>query len=673
MDNLIRDGMAILQDRKEETGSFSLPQNVLPPIKNYAADPDVIRQVQEDVLPACEYVRRIRVSLEDEWRSILRMKMMIHDGGRRYFGRSDAYLPIYAKNSQTLTSAITRGLFPSDEYLDVMDRNGDSEKALRVKAAIQWEFDRVARLRNNVKPWIQQLVDLGNSPLKIMWKQRTVRRGKLRMNMDLGLPEPLFATDRLEGLQVSYRSMLSLYMWPTSAASLDECTLIFEDIEVPRQVAKERIEKGIWQNTASALTPPIPANYILNQSDIHSNVYGMSPPATPAMGGNRLGSQLVYTEVWTFMRLPADAYLDHEDKQEPLPVKLTLAGGDVIECIRNPFFHQQAPYRLARMNVQPGLFYGYGAGRLARTLQYLANDFANQANDCGIYSMNPILKVNPTQLVGPLRPLAPGVPWYMTDPNAVTFDRPPPEIGQTGLAWMQTWMGMAQDFGGAPPLLQGQGASRSAKTATGAQILQRNAMMPLQDVVEDLEQDVFVPLMYMTHALQQQFRDQAIITAVAGQPLKVDPADLVIDPEFLWMGSSQASNQAQRAQQAMQFVQGIMPLVPLLAQQGYVFNPVPVLQRIWNDGLGFRNFDKVVEQNPQAAQAMMAAGQPPPGQDQPQPADRVRSALEQITGQGGANPMAPGEGEDFMEMRSGADDLAALFGQSGGGNNNPLQ
>src|SRR6202012_4223415 len=95
---------------------------------------------------------------------------------------------------------------------------------------------------------------------------------------------------------------------------------------------------------------------------------------------------------------------------------------------RNPFWHQRPPYLYARMNVEPGFFYGYGFGRVVRGLQYLTNDFANQTNDVGIIGLNPYTLVNTSMLAGPLRPLKPGAAIETTNVNeAVKWDRPPVE------------------------------------------------------------------------------------------------------------------------------------------------------------------------------------------------------------------------------------------------------
>ncbi len=374
------------------------------------------------------------------------------------------------------------------------------------------------------------------------------------------------------------------------------------------------------------------------------------------------------------MRLPESAYMQDEDPLDLVPVKLTIADKTMLELRRNPYFHQRPPYLAHSINTKPGLWYGYGAGRKVRSLQYLANDFANQTNDCAQYSLNPINKVNPG-LVSKMRPLAPGVTWEMMDINeGQKFERPPVELIQDGLMMLNATVGMVRDSGGAPPVIQGVGAGGGAKTATGTQILQRNAMTPLQDVVEDVELNVMVPLMHMVWLLAQQYRDEAVMIAIAGESVKVSPEDLIIDPEFRWMASNQAQNQAQRAAASQQFMAALMPAIPYLQSIGYKVDPTPVLAKIWGDGLGNRGFDAIVrpltpQETAQMAMAQMQAqggGQGgAPGEAQ-SGGDRPRSATEQA-GDGQQVETQPGESEDFMQVRQGADDMAGMMGGSYGG------
>lgn len=650
------------------TGAF-------PEVKNYAGDPDVVQQVQGEILPVIDFTRATRMSLEEEWRAIRRCEYLLHDEGRKYFGRSDAYLPAFNRNSQLLTSRLARGLFPSDEYMDVTLRGpGDPEQAKPLKTYLQWEFEENADLRGAIKPFLRQFVNYGNAVLKTWYKKEIQSEGKLKRVPDAMAGfrgEAGFGRAFHDGLAVQARSIFSVYFHPVTAATVNDLTMIFEDIVVPRGYARDMVRKGKWLGVAKGDAPPtqpIP-NMTTDMADQITNMTGITAPISGLLGGKDIGEMLPITEVWTYMKLPKSAYVDGEDPEEAVPVRLVVSGSLVMEVTRNPFYHQRPPYLVGRANVQPGLFYGYGFGRVSRSLQYLANDFVNQTNDCGVLAMNPIAVINPGAIAGPLRPYAPGATWYLTDPqNGVQFIHPPVETMSAGLEMLKATTGMLQDFGGAPPIMQGQAAGGTARTATGGQMLQANAQMPLQDLVEDIENQVMVPLMRMAVKLGQQYCPPQIMAEVAGEPVVINQSDLAVDATFRWLASSQTANSQQRAQQAVQMLQAVMPLMPLLMQLGYQVDPVPLLKKIYADALGYRGFAEFIRK------AIMPPGpgmqpQGAPGITPPQPGspdgDRVRSALEQIFGKDGAPDMQEGEGEEFMNVRSQADHLAAISGARG--------
>src|SRR5678810_1406152 len=127
MDNLVEVPLVNVT-RDEEAAAVSMAQMAsmvaqggkprLPPVdQNYAEDPDVKRCIAESLYPLITWVRLDRMTLESEWRAIMRMEWQVHDEGRKYIGRSNSYLPIFARINQTLVSALSRGLFPSDEYM----------------------------------------------------------------------------------------------------------------------------------------------------------------------------------------------------------------------------------------------------------------------------------------------------------------------------------------------------------------------------------------------------------------------------------------------------------------------------------------------------------------------------------------------------------------------------
>jgi hypothetical protein len=671
-----------LDEEAQQAGQFGAIQPVrfLPQALNFATNEKVRTYVRNELVPLLNETRQERLLLEEEWKAIRNMNLLKHDGGQSYHGRAKNYLPVFRKAKTTHISALSRGLFPSDEYMDVASTdpaNGEAGKT--IKTYLQWEFETVAKLRTRIKPFLGQYVDYGNTVFKGIWS--TQLKSKAAPNF---MPMPTGGTDvqygfksqmERSGLLVSPRSMFYVYVYPTTAESLDDASLVFEDIDLPRSYFEMMKLMKRWENVDGLLEGFVNEDHDARMQEmLNARDAGGQPGRT--FGINKAGTIGTVTESWTFMHLPRQAYLPGEDHRLPLPVYIVTCGEHVLAVTRNPYFSQQHPYLFSRMDVEPGYFYGTGHGRTMRYLQYLANDFANQTCDVGTYGLNPIAKMNPGLMVGPPRPLRPGGTIFMSDvKNGLEFDRPPIEGVGFGMQMLQSIIGMAQDFGGTPQVMQGTGAGKAAKTATGAQILQRNASMPIQDSVEDIELDVLVPLMRMTHSYAQQFRDKNVMVTVAGQSIEVTREVLATDAQYRWMASSQSSNNQIRAQQAITLIQAIVPLLPVLMQQGYVVDFVALIRRVFTDGFGFRGFDDFIKR------AQAAPGVPPPGEAQPgqqvapdqmagvqaEQGDRLRSALEQVYGMEGAGDAQPGEAEDFAQVRQGADQMAAQMGGMQGG------
>ncbi len=661
----------VQQGRQEEAapGTFgaAIPTMFLPELKNYAAVEKVRQYYETELYPIMEQTRIDRQDLEAEWESIRNMVMMRHDAGRRYFGRSDTYMPVYKRERKKLISMLSVGLFPSDDYFDVVDRStGDPERARLVKVYTQWELEKNARVRASMKPTLASLVDYGTAVRKTWYRKELLVQGGIQRQISVGAyrqNEYGFSQVSKEGWASSPRNLLYWYIYPQTCESLDDAQMIFEDIDVPHSFLKWMKDLGRWENVDEVVAQWTNEYHDRQMQELlTARGFGGKIPGRDLGEAGRI---YTFTEMWTYMVLPPDAYLPWEDDRYPIPVRIVAINNIPVEIRRNPFFHQRPPYEVARIDWEAGLFYGNAEGRLIRPLQLLANDFVNQTNDNGILAMNPITILNPNMLIGPPRPFAPGIPWYANNVNeAVRFERPPWEQAQVGHMLSQFIIGMAQDMGGAPP--DRSTMSKGAKTATGMQILQRNAIVPLQDVVQDVEVDMMVPMLEKAFINSVQYREAAVMAQVAGQAIEVTPEDLAIDAGFDWKASSQAVNSQIRSQQAMSLIQSVTPLVPLIMQQGYVVDFVPLIQKVYTDGFGFRNFREFIRR----AEAMGSMpGMPLPEQMngiRREQGDRLRSALEQIHGAGGAEAV-PGEAEDFNEVRNVADGLAGMIGGMDGG------
>lgn len=648
-------------------------------LENFADDDGVKQWILTNVVPLMSYVRDDGIEARKEWSEIRRMRMLEHDDNQTYKGMSNAYLPSYARSHETRVGHISQALFPTDDYIDVRATDPSlANQAAVLKAWMQYQFEKQMRLRSNIKPFLRQLYDYGTSVGKIWYDKaaqtktgRTVRSVIPTMQstlMDFGNSEDAMR----QGARFKTRNMHSWYMWPPTVNDLKEATLVFEDIQMSKQYIEETGKREGWKNLDLAIWSPQPGNV---NSDLQDQQQAIRLSPSTAVDNTRMGETAHWAylqEAYFNMPIPDRLYRENEERGSSVPVHALMAGTIPVLVRRNPYWFQHAPYVVKKLNESVDSFYGVGMGRLGKNMQYLINDFVNQTNDNGIYGLNPVILTNPGMLVGPMEPLEPGRLWNVTDVNAaVKFDRPPMDQIQWALQILNMLKTDMNDLLSTPPILQGNNAKGGGRTATGAQLLQTNVKTEMQDQVEDIELEVLIPLMEMVHKLGQQYQDKEISIATAGGIVTVRPDDLVGQFGFQWLASSQASNQQQRAQQAMTLLQMLQAYIPYFQQIGYKYDPVPLIKRIAKDGMGFRDFDGVLTQMPQPPMGM--PGQPQPGQGTPPqsgqlpgqaPGDVPRSAVEQAAG--GSAGMAPGEGGAFSEVRSQADDLAAMMGGSNG-------
>lgn len=655
-------------EAQDEVQSPLLPGPPDPNV-NYATDEKVLEYIRDNIFETLNYARLHRQAYEEEMRETRRMALLEHDTNQSYLGRSKAYVPAYLRAEDTQVSQFIRGLFPSDDFMDVQEQGGtDPESARPVKDYLTYEAEKCSRLRMMLKPFARNYFRYGWAVGKVWYHKvlegKKPRRGGL---MKGSLPDliPSFEEDAsISGTRFSTRNNFNFYVWPPTVDSLEEATLVFEDIDVPKWYIEEMIAKKKWVNGDAALNATPDPTHLFNVQQQSIEMVGNSaglPTAVPVLGD--ASNWRMLTEAWALLPLPRKAYVAGEEPGTLVMCKITCTRDGAIQHVqRNPFWHGKLPYLVARMRPEPGQFYCKGMGYVARYLQYLVNDFANQLNDNGSYSLNPFAKVNPNMLAAPLSPMRPGGIFYVTDPKAIEFDRPPVEQLQYGMQLMQLWQSMLMDHTGAPPILQGTNAGKGARTATSSQILEKNAMNPIQDIVEDLELDVMIPWMQMAFSLGQQYRDQEVWVQIAGTPVKIAPKDLVKDCTFRWLASSQSANQQQRAQQAMQLLSQVAPILPLLQQQGKTIDPTPLLKRVYSDGFGFRGFDQFVIPMGMPPGAM---GQPPGGVPGQPPTPELEPGPNQAPG---GDPMAQSGGA-FGQQEDNSDALAAMMGgtNAGGG------
>jgi len=590
--------------------------------KNLALDPLIIERVKNELVPLVRRTRQERNGvLRERWLRYYRIWSVRHDR-QGYVGRSNTYFPVGRRWIEQWVTRLKRDLFPDQDWFACRALREDFEARVPAKQALAaYWMRRHMRLRKHALPWLRQLVMYGTSPVRNVWRavehEQTVLRDVLD---DDGQPsgktiEQVEKVADFLGPTFEPVDLFAFYVWPPTAAGLEDCTLVFEDRCVPRS--------RVYALATKPLDPSNPkggnvyegvdqlvALYDQAMQNRTGGQAGRNPEKFDALA-IRLADKgftapldfnvpaalrpLDLTEcMWT---------VDLED-DEPARYLVTLGADEVpLRVQRRPFWHGGTQWLVGRFQQIPEEFYGRGLCELFDYLQYFVNDLGNQSGDAFVWSTNPIAVVDIGAVQDPtsLR-MAPGAKW-LANPAGVQFTTPPQGAATAGFTAVQGYVGLADTLVAptpARPMAPNQQTGAQDSAGLAAQLA--DSAVDIRAVIESLEDEVMVPLLERSDILTQQCLDRDIILKVAGKdgmelvehPITV--ADLVGEYEWEWLGTTTAQNQQVRASQMIQGV-ALMSQIPpdQLAAQGVTIDWPYILRTFWSIGLGLPDADRVVK------------------------------------------------------------------------------
>jgi hypothetical protein len=586
--------------------------------ENLALDPDIAARVKDELLPLIRSTRSDRQVLRDRWLRYYRIWSLRHDI-QGYKGRTNTYFPVGRRWIEQWVTRLKRDLFPDSDWFACRALRQDFEDRIPAKVALQkYWMRRYMRLRRHALPFLRQLVMYGTSPVRNVWRCIEHEQPALRDVLeDDGTPsgrtiEQLETVADFLGPTFEPVDLFAFYVWPVTASGVETAELAFED----RCVSRAHVE-------TLANRPLDPAN------PKAGNVYEGLPEllelyasAISARGSSSSGAKYDALSI----RLADKGFTAPLDQNLPMALRpldltecswvadlegdgaqryLVTLGADsiVLRIQRRPFWHGGPQWLCGRFVEVAEEFYGRGLPELFDYLQYFVNDLGNQSGDAFVWSTNPIAVVDIGAVQDPtsLR-MTPGAKW-LANPAGVQFTTPPQGAAQAGFEAVNGFLGMADTLV-APTPARPMGSQQQAgpQDSAGLAAQLADSAVDLRAIVENLEDDVMVPLLERSDILSQQCLDRDIILKVAGQdgvellehPITV--ADLVGEYEWEWLGTTSALNQQVRAQQ---MVQGIALLVQIppdqLAAQSVTVDWQYVLTEYWSLGLGLPNADRVLK------------------------------------------------------------------------------
>ena len=340
------------------------------------------------------------------------------------------------------------------------------------------------------------------------------------------------------------------------------------------------------------------------------------------------------------------------EPMKPYFVTAWMVDRRIFKIMLNPSPRVRVPYFITSFDKQPGTLYGNGIPAIANDLTDVINAVLRALVNNISISSGPQVSVN-EDLISPNQDtgLYPWKQWkHISDPSnpngkAVDFFQPNSNA-QELIGVLDKFSVMLDDVSTIPRYLTGSGGSSGAgRTASGLSMLINNANKTLQNVADNIDSDVFGPMLHMLY-------DYVMLTDKDGM-LRGDE-NIVVD------GVRQASKQEQDLSRQLEFLNLINnPTYQDMLGEGEVGR---ILQKI-ADNIGM----EIKVKNPDDAPGASPPGMPPPPKaPPPPPPPQVKISLS------GQIPMAEavklsGQPPDPNAPAGASSEIVRLEGAAGGG------
>lgn len=587
-----------------------MPAKVLHP--NLALDSEIRKRCKDDLLPLLTRVRNDRNTYRETLLRYWRIWSVQRDQ-QAYKGRQQTYLPLGRRLIENWTTRLVRDLFPQDRQFDILARRKVYEQqAQNLKGLLTYFFDKHTQLRRNATPWARQLVTLGTSPVKVVWRQeeREVRFLEAQFDDDgkvSGRWEAK-ADTVVSCIGPTFKpvDLFTFYVWPYTVADVDDATLAFEDVLVERTRC-ERLGRTTILPNGEEKRDGVTYGHVFEDVEELFELQSTGQERDKFQAETRRLADKGFTQILDLERklpmnlIPFDLTecvwnTDLEDEGHPRRYLVTVGSDKVILRVqRLPFFHGRMHWLCGKFREVVNEFYGRALPEEFDKLQYFLNDIGDQASDALVWSMNPIALVDIFACPDPtLLRMRPGAKWPLnTNPsNAVKFSEPPKESAQVGFNTVYNLIAMGREFSDVAPVI-GKAPKTRNTSQKNMELGIQEAQVDVIEVVRSLEVSVMERFLPMAHALVQQYLDRDILLQIQGADgatmieHAVGVKDIIGDFEFNWLASTKVLNEQVRAAQMTNAI-GLLTKLPAdqLAAQNAEIGWVDLIRDTFEIGMG---------------------------------------------------------------------------------------
>ena len=580
---------------------------------NLAADSSLRLRVEASLLPRLQRIRDDRSTYTDTWLRYWNIWSSERDANQAYVGRSKTYLSIGRRIIENWVQKLKISLFPNDEWHSVIAlREAFEQRVPVVRALNDYFLRKYMSVERKSGPYLRQLVTLGTSPSSTVWRYDSrvlpVLKDVLDSDGNLTGRQIRSLENVIDYIGPTFRlvDLFSWYIDPVTVLDVNDASVIFEDMLLP-------VERLI----AMAASPINPDDESMGvEVENIREVLALEPTGPETK--DKFSSLILRLQRKGFSRpssfSPKNAPFDctavwvkaDYDDTGLSWWRISVVADKVITKIqKNPFWIGTTSYLAGKFIEVQSEFYGRALPEVFAPMQYFLNDVANQSNDALVWCMNPISVVDAYKVQDPqsIR-MRPGAKW-LADPEAVKFMEPPKETPSIGFQATAQIIALMNDVSnvaalggaGSGPRVRG----KAVNTATGASILQQENAVQVIDVVRNLEQQVFIPLLRMTHGLSVQCLADPLLLRIVGSDgasmveKKLTASDIAGDFDFNWLGSTATSNREVQTAQLLNFLQ-IVTRVPPQLYPNITIDFSVLLKTIYTS-MGLRNASQIIKEN----------------------------------------------------------------------------
>jgi hypothetical protein len=505
-----------------------------------------------------------------------------------YSGNSKIFVPITHDAINARKTRFVNQIFPqSGKHVDVI---ASEDKPTGLMSLLEF-YIRKAKLRTRVMPALVRNGDVeGHFNVYMKWV-RNERHVAMRVKR-----KQKFGEDDLEmeDEEDDIEEMVDVHQYPGMEV-LPDCDVLV--IPSTSDSVEDAIDKG-GSATIIRRWSKAKIRQMIDDGDIDEDagetlIEGMSDKTssdnpnkkktvTDAAGIKAEGGKtfaLVY-ETWKKLRVDGDMRL----------CRAFLGGEDrLVGCKLNPYWCDKVPLLSAPVEKIEGSFKGVSKVKFIETMQYAANDAANEGMDSATYALLPIVMTDPERnpRVGSMVLNVAAV--WETDPRTTSFAKFP-DLWKDAATIVAGYKEQIFQTLGINPAMMPQQVMAPGKKPNQAQIAneQQVDILTTADSVTVIEEEILSPALQWFVWLDHQFRKDDLLVPTFGRVgvrMEMDavpPIQMGKRFEFRWFGveAARSLQQMQMQMSGLNVIKGIPPQ----SYQGYKLNLAPLISH-WVDNI----------------------------------------------------------------------------------------